>query len=182
MRSFQSTRPRGARRSPVVVARVRLLLFQSTRPRGARPSRSALPALNFTASIHAPAWGATGGHARLRCHQRRSFNPRARVGRDKRRGIQHRSRGRFNPRARVGRDTPGQCSAPRCASFNPFWPPALAQRAPPAIILQASRRLRGALLFRGLRPSSIWGFPFWLLGLTVRSSQPAFGGRLTFVR
>ena len=26
------------------------------------------------------------------------------------------------------------------------------------------------------------GFPFWLLGLTVQSSRPAFGGRLTFVR
>ena len=48
--------------------------------------------------------------------------------------------------------------------------------------LPAVRRLRGALLFRGLRPSSIWGFPFWLLGLTVQSSRPAFGGRLTFVR
>ena len=49
-------------------------------------------------------------------------------------------------------------------------------------VLQAPRRLRGTLLFRGLRPSSIWGFPFWLLGLTVQSSRPAFGGRLTFVR
>ena len=69
-----------------------------------------------------------------------------------------------------------------CASFKPFWPLALVQQAPPAIIFQALRRLRGALLFRGLRPSSIWGFPFWLLGLTVQSSRPAFGGRLTFVR
>ena len=66
-----------------------------------------------------------------------------------------------------------------CASFKPFWPPALAQRALPAIIFQALRRLRGAALFRGLRPSSIWGFPFWLLGLTVQSSRPAFGGRLS---
>ena len=66
-----------------------------------------------------------------------------------------------------------------CASFKPFWPLALVQQAPPAIIFQALRRLRGALLFRGLRPSSIWGFPFWLLGLTVQSSRPAFGGRLT---
>ena len=48
--------------------------------------------------------------------------------------------------------------------------------------LQAVRRLGGTLLFRGLRPSSIWGFPFWLLGLTVQSSRSAFGGRLTFVR
>ena len=68
----------------------------------------------------------------------------------------------------------------RCAGFKLFWPLARAQQAPPAIILQALRRLRGAVLFRGLRPSSSWGFPFWLLGLTVQSSRPAFGGRLTF--
>lgn len=69
-----------------------------------------------------------------------------------------------------------------CASLKPFWPLALAQQAPPAIILQALRRLRGAVLFHGLRPSSIWGFPFWLLWLTGQSSRPAFGRRLTFVR
>ena len=46
--------------------------------------------------------------------------------------------------------------------------------------LQALRCLRGALLFRSLRPSSIQWFLFWLLGLTVQSSLPAFGGRLTF--
>ena len=44
--------------------------------------------------------------------------------------------------------------------------------------LPAVRRLRGALLFRGLRPSSIQ----WFLGLTVQSSRPAFGRRLTFFR
>lgn len=48
--------------------------------------------------------------------------------------------------------------------------------------LSALRRLRGTLLFRSLRSSSSWGFPFWRLGLTVQSSRPAFGGRLTFVR
>ena len=66
------------------------------------------------------------------------------------------------------------------AGVRPSWPLGLAQRAPPAIILQALRRLRGAVLFRGLRPSSIQWFLFWLLGLTVQSSRPAFGGRLTF--
>ena len=81
----------------------------------------------------------------------------------------------------------GFCRVPgfalgRCASFKPFWPLALVQQAPPAIIFQAVRGLRGALLFRGLRPSSIQKFLFWLLGLTVQSSRPAFGGRLTFVR
>ncbi len=65
---------------------------------------------------------------------------------------------------------------------KPFWPLALVRQAPPAIIFQALRRPRGAVLFRGLRSSSIWGFPFWLLWLTGQSSRPAFGGRLTFVR
>ena len=81
----------------------------------------------------------------------------------------------------------GFCRVPgfafgQCAIFKCFLPLALVQKAPPAIIFQAVRRLRGALLFRGLRPSSIWGFPFWLLGLTGQSSRPAFGGRLTLVR
>ena len=49
-----------------------------------------------------------------------------------------------------------------------------------SVFLQALRRLRGAVLFRGLRPSSISGFPFWRLGLTGQSSRPAYGGRLTF--
>ena len=65
------------------------------------------------------------------------------------------------------------------ASFKLFWPPALAGRAPLAIILQAPRRFRGAVLFRSSRTSSSWGFPFWLLGLTLRSSGPAFCGPLT---
>ena len=81
----------------------------------------------------------------------------------------------------------GFCRVPgfafgQCASFKCFWPLALVQQASPAIIFQAVCRLRGALLFRGLRSSSIWGFPFWLLWLTGQSSRPAFGGRLTFVR
>ena len=81
----------------------------------------------------------------------------------------------------------GFCRVPgfalgRCASFKPFWPLPLVQLALVAIIFQALRRFRGAVLFRSLRPSSSWGFPFWLLGLTGQSSRPAFGGRLTFVR
>ena len=81
----------------------------------------------------------------------------------------------------------GFCRVPgfalgRCVGFKPFWPLALAQLSLVAIILQALRRLGGAVLFRGLRPSSIQQFLFWLLGLTVQSSRPAFGGRLTFVR
>ena len=41
------------------------------------------------------------------------------------------------------------------------------------------RRLGGAVLFRSSRPSSSYGYPFWLLALTFRSSRPAFCGRLT---
>ena len=67
-------------------------------------------------------------------------------------------------------------------NFKLFWPLALVQLALAAIIFQALRRLRGAVLFRSVRPSSTCDFPFWLLGLTVQSSRPAFGGRLTFVR
>ena len=66
--------------------------------------------------------------------------------------------------------------------FKSFWPLALVQQARVAIIFQAVRRLRGALLFRGLGSSSTWVLPFSLVGLTVQSSRPAFGGRLTFVR
>ena len=62
---------------------------------------------------------------------------------------------------------------------KPFWPPALASQAPPAILLAALRRFRGPALFRGLRPCSSPGAPFWLSGLTRRSSRPAYGGRLT---
>ena len=69
-----------------------------------------------------------------------------------------------------------------CANFKHFWPLALSQKAPPAIIFQAVRRLRGTVLFCGSRPSSSWGFPFWRFGLTMQSSRPAFGRRLTFVR
>ena len=66
-----------------------------------------------------------------------------------------------------------------CASFKPFWPSAFAQLALAAIILQALRRLGGAVLFRSSCPSSNSSYPFWLLVLTFRSSRPAFGGRLS---
>ncbi len=98
--------------SPLVV------LFQSTRPRGAR--RALVPAAVrlLDVSIHAPARGATGCPC-WSTPARRSFNPRARAGRD---GRGHRAavgQHRFNPRARAGRDrgTPGcQGSSSR---FNP---------------------------------------------------------------
>jgi len=59
LRSFQSTRPRGARRTstPTLLHSTR---FHSTRPRGARPCLSRHPAsASLLVSIHAPAWGAT---------------------------------------------------------------------------------------------------------------------------
>ena len=62
---------------------------------------------------------------------------------------------------------------------RPFWPPALVYQAPPAIILAALRRFPGPALFRGPRPSSRQGAPFWPSGLTLRSSGPAFCGPLT---
>ena len=53
------------------------------------------------------------------------------------------------------------------------------QQAPPAILLAVLHRFRGPALFRGLRPSSRLGAPFWPSGLTLRSSGPAFCGPLT---
>jgi len=99
-----------------------LFLFQSTRPRGARHN----DAQNITGrvvSIHAPARGATGEKSTI--GMAKSFNPRARAGRDQtlkiplvsalfqstrprgaRRCLNHFDRLslRFNPRARAGRD------------------------------------------------------------------------------
>ena len=51
-----------------------------------------------------------------------------------------------------------------------------------SVFLQAVRRLGGTMFFRSLHPSLIQHFLFWLLGLTLQSSRPTFGGRLTFVR
>lgn len=62
---------------------------------------------------------------------------------------------------------------------KPFWPPALASQAPPAIIFAVLHRFRGPALFGGPRPSSRQGAPFWPSGLTLRSSGPAFCGPLT---
>ena len=62
---------------------------------------------------------------------------------------------------------------------KPFWPPALVQQAPPAILLAALRRFRGPVLFRGQRPCPRQGAPFWPSGLTLRSSGLAFSQPLT---
>ena len=63
--------------------------------------------------------------------------------------------------------------------FKPFWHLALVQQAPPAIVLAALRRFGGPALLRGPRPSLSQGAPSWPSGLTLRSSRPAYGGRLT---
>ena len=77
--------------------------FQSTRPRGARRAANLTDFSNHNVSIHAPAWGATKA-ADCRRSDPRSFNPRARVGRDSCRVHRFQRGARFNPRARVGRD------------------------------------------------------------------------------
>ena len=71
-----------------------------------------------------------------------------------------------------GLDRPPGFACMRCASLPLFWPLALASQAPPAIILAAPHRFRGPARFRGLRPSSSQGAPFWPSGLTVRRSRP----------
>lgn len=67
----------------------------------------------------------------------------------------------------------------RFVGFKPFWPLAFVQQALAAIFLAALRRFGGPALLRGLRPSPSLGAPSWPSGLTLRSSRPAFGGRLT---
>jgi len=76
---FQSTRPRGARQ-PHFLFDSYISMFQSTRPRGARHGNHGIFWTRVHVSIHAPARGATktGG----REDEERSFNPRARAGRD----------------------------------------------------------------------------------------------------
>ena len=82
--------------------------------------------------------------------------------------------------------SPALCAQPLISALGPvpkaskpFWRPPLVQQAPPAILLAALRRFPGPALFRGPRPSSRQGVPFWPSGLTLRSSGPAFCGPLT---
>ena len=109
--------------------------FQFTRPRGARPHSSSGRSRKSIVSIHAPAWGATAAPG-TDTPLSRSFNSRARVGRDVRSNLTYqqglfqftRPRGArlrrsriitmftsFNSRARVGRDTisPKTCLSSR---------------------------------------------------------------------
>ena len=132
---FQSTRPRGARPSH---ARTRTpsRAFQSTRPRGARPESEIITLAFLGVSIHAPAWGATGGRRPL-CRDNASFNPRARVGRD---GGGSRRWGvcvGFNPRARVGRDVMGYTGKKALAMFQSTRPRGARPSCPLAGIMAA---------------------------------------------
>ncbi len=88
---FQSTRPRGARQRGMD-SPAQSVGFQSTRPRGARLGLS------------------------RECCTHRSFNPRAREGRDTTNAACPRPICRFNPRAREGRD-PDRVRLPNTASL-----------------------------------------------------------------
>ena len=102
------------------------ILFQSTHPRGVRPFDAEDKAISAWVSIHAPAWGATGHGPRfLRLagvsihapawgatpapaappHRGSCFNPRTRVGCDRRASRILPGRWCFNPRTRVGCDS-----------------------------------------------------------------------------
>ncbi len=118
---FQSTRPRGARLAGWCGFRCRRVsihaptrgatmtfqrfrvpqMFQSTRPRGARPDDHFI-LWHDLVSIHAPARGATKYPQPGK--PSRSFNPRARAGRDLGRSVVVAGAVGFNPRARAGRD------------------------------------------------------------------------------
>ncbi len=76
---FQSTHPRGVRRTPACPAIFRRL-FQSTHPRGATWG-GRLGRRNHRVSIHAPARGATRRRRSLR-RGRAGFNPRTAAGCD----------------------------------------------------------------------------------------------------
>ena len=58
LRGFQSTHPRGVRRSPGTASSA-VHGFQSTHPRGVRPDDDLPQDRTGLVSIHAPAWGAT---------------------------------------------------------------------------------------------------------------------------
>ncbi len=77
---FQSTRPRGARRSQACKS-IRHAVFQSTRPRGARQQGVLFPSFGDGFQSTRPR-GARRQDDRPGYAHGRSFNPRARVGRD----------------------------------------------------------------------------------------------------
>ena len=103
-RTFQSTRPRGARHPDAMS--VRTVAGFNPRARVGRDQEQVDAGLHSSqVSIHAPAWGATPRWTRRARRTSRCFNPRARVGRDSSTPNFAPPPSRsFNPRARVGRD------------------------------------------------------------------------------
>ncbi len=123
---FQSTRPRGARRTCSTASTTRSHVSIHAPARGATWPLVQYLARKMRVSIHAPARGAT---VHVRGHHRRTsvsihapargatvrpmcvsltarcFNPRAREGRDHSASRTRRVSSRFNPRAREGRDS-----------------------------------------------------------------------------
>jgi len=78
---FQSTRPQGARpRTPNPGFARRIVSIHA--PAGGATSSFTYPGPLHSVSIHAPAGGATG-YGRWNGSTKRSFNPRARRGRDR---------------------------------------------------------------------------------------------------
>ena len=80
---------------PLSISSMRFRVFQPTRPHGARPFDDAYNELAL------------------------SFNPRARMGRDRYNNTCSESRTSFNPRARMGRDNSDDRKFVREMSFNP---------------------------------------------------------------
>jgi len=80
IKSF-NPRARAGRDTPEPTKAATLYGFQSTRPRGARRANPQKESPKWTVSIHAPARGATGD-LESELAAERSFNPRARAGRD----------------------------------------------------------------------------------------------------
>ena len=126
---FQSTRPRGARRGHAA-RRFQQNWFQSTRPRGAR--RQWLSAQNWAL---------------------KSFNPRARVGRDPTETTEVTDVTGFNPRARVGRDQRMRLISGRRGKFQSTRPRGARlshKRHTIHMVMFQSTRPRGARPLQGL--------------------------------
>ncbi len=100
---FQSTLPRGERRKRVcsVVGRTHVSIHA---PAWGATYPVAIMIAGGAVSIHAPAWGATIGEVGHRVQLRR-FNPRSRVGSDRKTSSHIVRRSSFNPRSRVGSDS-----------------------------------------------------------------------------
>ena len=96
----------------------RATLFQSTHPRGVRHGYPDHGAVGGGVSIHAPAWGATRRIPYpVRAMPR--FNPRTRVGCDRRASRILPGRWCFNPRTRVGCDAMPKTRPRMLRGFNP---------------------------------------------------------------